>query len=326
MEPSLIRMLSTGRVGTKFVAAAFADQGYQAFHENLYEGEPSSAIIQYVRMLGDLWKGDKDRYFSLQSDFARPYLDAVLENLDSKKNSARSFLKGIFRQPDARKFESVVIHTGHRLTAATPLIEREAKKQGLSVKTLILFRNPLKTIHAIYTVESPSSAWGGPYHNWPSSFFSDVGFNGAAEIWANTYLMAHDQMTRLAGNEWRFLSLEKFNSSEEYVQKVFDFVGLQMDLGKFDAFVQRIANQPLRTSKTDSARNSDIFHNAQFYFSDRQITEIHSRVKEAISVYEFNWQQIVHEYKVFHEQEKQQMGFAKAKLSETGSRTSELER
>ena len=319
MEPTLIRMLSTGRVGTKFVAAAFADQGYRAFHENLYEGEPSSAIIQYIRMLGDLWMGDKERYFSLQSDFARSYLDAVLENLDFKKNGTRSFLKSIFRQPSAREFEPVVIHTGHRLTAATLLIEREAKKRGLSVKKLILFRNPLKTIHAIYTVESPSSAWGGPYHNWPSSFFSDAGFNGAAEIWANTYLMAHDQMTRLAANEWRFLNLEKFNSSEEYVQKVFDFVGLQIDSGKFNAFVQRIANQPPRTSKTDSARNSDIFHNTQFYFSDRQITEIHSRVKEAISMYELDWQQIVHEYKVFHEQEKQQMGFAKGSIFGNGT-------
>jgi hypothetical protein len=312
MEPTLIRMLSTGRVGTKFVAAAFADQGYQAFHENLYEGEPSSAIIQYVRMLGDLWKGDKDRYFSLQSDFARPYLDAVLENRDIKKNGARSILKSIFRQPSAREFEPVVIHTGHRLTAATPLIEREAKKRGLSVKTLILFRNPLKTIHAIFTVESPSSALGGPYHNWPSSFFSDAGFNGAAEIWANTYLMAHDQMIRLAANEWRFLSLETFNSNENYVKKVFDFLGLQLNSGKFNAFVKRIASQPLRSSKTDSERNSDIFHNAKFYFSDQQITEIYSRVKETISVYELDWQQIVQEYKAFHEQEKQQIGFAKA--------------
>jgi hypothetical protein len=296
-------------VGTKFVAAAFADQGYQAFHENLYEGEPSSAIIQYVRMLGDLWMGDKDRYFSLESDFTRPYLDAVLDCLSVKKNGARDVWNGVFQRPAAREFESVVVHTGHRLTAATPLIEREAQKRGLSVKTLILFRNPLKTIHALYTVESPSSAWGGAYHNWPSSFFDDAGFKGAAEIWANTYLMAYDQTTRLAAGEWRFLSLEKFNSVD-YIKQLFDFLGLRLDLVKFNAFVQQVADQPLRASKTESARNSDIFHDTQFYFSEGQITEIYSRVKEAISIYELDWQQIVDEYKVFHEQEKQQMGFA----------------
>jgi hypothetical protein len=138
--------------------------------------------------------------------------------------------------------------------------------------------------------------------------------------------MAHDQMTWLTENDWRFLSLEKFNSSEDYAKRVFDFVSLQIDSGKFNSFVQQIADQPLRSSKTDSARNSDIFHDAQFYFSDQQIEEIYSRVKETISVYKLDWQQIVHDYKVFHEQEKQQIGFAMAKFSGTKPRITDLKR
>ena len=51
---TLVRILSTGRAGTKYIANAFADQGYLAYHEDLYAGEPASALILYTRMLGDM--------------------------------------------------------------------------------------------------------------------------------------------------------------------------------------------------------------------------------------------------------------------------------
>ena len=308
MEPLLIRMLSTGRVGTKFVAAAFATQGYRAFHENLYEGEPSSAIIQYVRMLGDMWRNNRNQYFALESDFARPYIDAVLTQLVTPRSEQRGRFQKWFSAGNEKM--PVVIHTGHRLTPATPLVERESKKRELSVKTLILFRNPLKTIHAIYTVENSSSPWGGPYHNRPPTFFYGAGPTAAAEIWANTYLMAYDQVQTLEGNVWQMLNLERFNTDGSYVRDLFDFLGLRFDQEKYVEFVHQILHQPLRSSKIESARNSHIFHNAHFYFSDHQIAEIYSRVKEAVNVYEFDWERIVHEYKVFHEQEKKQIGFA----------------
>jgi hypothetical protein len=310
MEKTLIRMLSTGRVGTKFVAAAFADQGYQAFHENLYAGEPSSAIIQYTRMLGDLWISDRQKYYALESDFARPYIDTVLEIISEDNRPSRRLRKKIVPRNQNRAFHSVVIHTGNVLTAATPLIEKEAEKRELTVKTLILLRNPLKTIHAIYTVESPSSAWGGPYHNWPSKFFNVHSFLGAADIWAHIYRLAMDQKNYFKDRDFDILRLEKFSKDIRYVRKLFAFSQLDLDEKRFENFCHVELDKPLRNSKVDSVRNSHLFHNPDLVFSPTEIDAIYSEIKDVIHDYEIDWQESVHEYLEFHANEKSRIGFA----------------
>jgi len=309
MEPTLIRVLSTGRVGTKFVAAAFSDQGYRAFHENLYAGEPGSAIIQYMRMLGDLWMENRDKYYELESNFAKPYIKTVLEVLDIKSAPLGS-LRSFFQQKGKRRVESVVVHTANVLTPATPLIEKEAERCGLAIKTLILFRNPLKTIHAIYTVESPSSEWGGPYHNWSSSFFSDSGVQGAADIWANTYRLALDQQRYYGVQRFRIFRLEDFSSDPRYAKQVFEFAGLNFDQRRFETFYQAELNKPFRVSKVDSIRNSHLFHNPDFVFSQMEIDAIFAHIKDVIADYEIDWEASVRDYIDFHTKEKTRIGFA----------------
>jgi len=309
MKPTLIRVLSTGRVGTKFVASAFANQGYRAFHENLYAGEPSSAIIQYMRMLGDLWMENRDKYYELESNFAKPYIKTVLEILDAKKAPLRSLRSFILRKGKSG-VESVVVHTANVLTPATPLIEKEAERSGLAIKTLILFRNPLKTIHAIYTVESPSSAWGGPYHNWPSSFFDDSGVRGAADIWANIYRLALDQQRYYGVQRFRVFRLESFSNNPGFAKQVFGFAGLDFDQWRFERFNQAELNKPFRVSKVDSIRNSDLFHNLDFVFSQTEIDTIFSHIKDVIDDYEIDWEESIRDYMDFHAKEKTRIGFA----------------
>jgi len=302
-------MLSTGRVGTKFMEAAFADQGYRAFHENLYDGEPGSAIILYTQMLGDMWFRDRAAYYALDSDFARPYVKAVLDAIDTGNNTHRVWKNGLFSRKVESLSDRVVIHTGHRLTAATPLVQREAEKQGLTVKTLILFRNPIKTIHAIYNVESPPGPSVIPYRNRPASFFGDSTYRGAADIWANTYLMAQDQSIHLGNGNYRLLNLEKFSNDYDYAKDLFEFLNLPFQEERYHKFLHQILNQPLRSSKVDSTRNSHIFHDPKFSFSDNEIAEIYKRVKTLLSIYGINWDKAINEYKVFHQQEKQEIGF-----------------
>lgn len=307
MEKKLIRMLSTGRVGTKFVAAVFADQGYRAFHENLYHGEPGSAIIQYLRMLGDLWVRDRESYYALDSDFAQPYIRAVFDALTPQKLGGWLKRKGSYDPADIKNH--VVIHSGHRLSTATPLIEKEASKQELDVMTIILFRNPLKTIHAIYTVEGQTRNLEGPYRMRPELFFSNGSPIGAAEIWANTYRMAQDHSTRLAKDRYTPLNLERFSTDINYARQIFASLGLPFQEIKFHAFVQQLLNKPLRETKTDDARNSHIFHDPDFSFSDNEIREIYPLIKEVLDIYSLDWDVIVEEYKTFHKLEKQQIGF-----------------
>lgn len=310
MDHTLIRMLSTGRVGTKFVAGAFADQGYRAFHENLYAGEPSSAIIQYMRMLGDLWMENRDKYYALQSDFAKPYIDTVLEILNTYRRVPTRSLRSFFLRKGISGVESVVVHTANVLTLATPIIEKEAGKRGLAIKTLILFRNPLKTIHAIYTVEGPASAWGDPFHNWPSSFFCDEGVRGAADIWAYTYRLALDQQSYYGLRRFRVFQLEKFTADQNYAKQIFEFSGLDFDPGRFETFCQTELNKPFRISKVQSVRNSHLFHNPDFVFSQIEIDAIFEQIKDVIADYEINWEASVKDYLDFHAKEKKGVGFA----------------
>jgi hypothetical protein len=302
MGSTLIRMLSTGRVGTKFVAAVFAGQGYHAFHENLYHGEPGSAIIEYIRMLGDMWMRDREKYYEFDSDFAKPYISTVLDSFATVDRGGWS--KRIFSQSSTNTSDQVLIHSGHRLTTATPLIEKEAARNDLIVKTLILFRNPLKTIHALYTVESPSSALDGPYRKWASSFFANETFLGAAQIWANTYLMAYDQSVRLADGGYQLLDLERFSNDVNYAKGIFLYLGLVFHEEKFISYVSDILSQPLREAKVDSARNSHIFHNPDFSFSDKEIQQIHDQIEKPLKIYDLDWKEIVENYKSFHEREK----------------------
>jgi hypothetical protein len=316
MEKTLVRMLSTGRVGTKFVAAVFAAQGYHSFHENLYHGEPGSAITHYIRMLGDMWVNEREAYYELVSDFARPYIEAIFDSIPSVED--KGLFKKLFTQNALKQIDQVVVHSGHRLTAATPLVEKEATKNNLKVKTIILIRNPLKTIHALYTVEGSPAGSDGPYRMRPPSFFDQGKILGAAQIWANTYLMAHDQSIRMANGSYQILNLERFNHDIDHVREVFTFLNLPFQLTNFQKFVEGVLDQPLREAKVDSARNSHIFHNPEFSFSDKEIQQIHSQIEKPLEIYGLDWKEIVDDYKSFHEREKLRVSSRSRSLSNFG--------
>ncbi|KAA3646409.1 MAG: hypothetical protein DWQ07_09335 [Chloroflexi bacterium] len=309
-QPTLIRVLSTGRAGTKFLASVFADQGYLAYHEGLYAGEPSSALIEYTNMLGDVWGQDPDRFYAMESNFPQPYIDTVSQLLGLRKaeTGSRNWLTsmrtaltpGVKRQ--AGKVD-VLVDCTHLLTTATPMIERALEKTGVAVKDLVLFRNPLKMIHAIYKVEAPD------YWARSSSFSQGEGVLKAANVWGYSYRMIHDLMQRGKKDQFEYLQLERFSTEPGYTQTIFDFLGIPFDAQAFEQFTQKNITRSVRSSKYDTARNSDLFHDPEFSFDEQQIKAILKVIGGVLELYNLDGQQVANEYRRFHQEEKQQYAF-----------------
>jgi hypothetical protein len=296
----LVRMLSTGRTGTKYMAKVFEDQGYFSVHEDFYAGEPFVAIKHYANMLGDMWMEDPDKYFELQSNFAQPYVDALSERVKSNQLSDEL----------AKEKRGVVVHSGHLMTPASPLVMRELESRNISVKHLILLRNPLKTIHAIFTIESEVKRRGQrPYRIRPQHFSQDEGYLGAAQIWANSYRMIADQRNNLGQDLFKVLWLENFSRKVKEAQDIFDFLGLDFDKKRFAALSKQVLENPLRAEKVDSVRNSDLYIQPDFSFSESQIAEIQKEISDVLEKYKIDWAKNIEEYLEFHAKEKAQLGF-----------------
>jgi hypothetical protein len=304
MAGKLVRMLSTGRNGTKFMASAFADQGYLAFHEDLYVGEPFVAIKHYLNWLGDLWMTQRETYYALDTRFTRPYGRAVQEALESTQTGDSAQSEG--------KRPGVVIHSAHLLTTATPLVQREFADRDVDVLNLVLLRNPLRTIHAIYTIESQPANGQRAYRLRPASFFAKADFMGAAQIWANTYRLIADLMDHYGHQYFRLVWLERFSSEPTYTNEVFDFLDLEFDSKRFFRFTQQVLGEPLRASKTASVRNSDLYIQPDFSFDEKQIEAIQKELADVVQTFDIDWDQAVEEYVRFHDQEKEQLGFSRA--------------
>ena len=309
-QATLIRVLSTGRAGTKFLASAFADQGYLAYHEGLYAGEPSSALIEYTNMLGDVWLQDPERYYAMDSNFPQPYIDTVSQLLGLRKadKQSRNWLNSLRTaltpgaKGQAGKVD-VLVDCTHLLTTATPMIDRALESAGVIVKHLVLLRNPLKMIHAIYKVEAPD------YWARPSAFSQGEDFLKAANVWAYSYRMIHELMQRGKAEEFEYLRLEHFSNEPSYTQAIFDFLEIGFNASSFERFTQKNITRSVRSTKYDTARNSDLFHDPEFAFDDKQIEAILQVIGGVLELYELDGQEIAREYRRFHQEEKQKYAF-----------------
>ncbi|MCW5878692.1 MAG: hypothetical protein KIS80_07490 [Anaerolineales bacterium] len=310
MNKILVRTLSTGRTGTKFLSAVFNNQGYISFHEELYAGEPRMALMLYLHMLGDMWKEDPDHYFRFESRFAAPYVRTIAGLLEREENRPawRRMLSSLLGKE--QKKPGYVVHTAHLLTAATPVIEQELEKQGIESRNLILIRNPLKTIHAIYQVEGGNRNENRPYPLRAPSFSRDRTYIGAADVWANIYGMAMDQYRYYGAEKFKILELERFSNDSEYAADIFQFANLEFDQKRFKVFCQAELEKPFRASKVEDARNSDLFRNPNFVFSEEEIEAIYLAIKDVLVEYELDWRDCIEEYLRFHKDEKTKRGLA----------------
>jgi hypothetical protein len=305
MSRLLIRALSTGRTGTKFLADAFLDQGYNSHHEDLYAGEPHVALHAYANFLGDLWSASPADYFAHQSGFAKVYLRTVsaeFEKAEAEGNS-RAGLVGLLNKGALRK--DVLLDWNNGLVLFTPLIDREAVAQNIDCKYLILYRNPLKTIHAIFKVEGQ-----GNYAHRPASFPGTANHMGAARVWAHYYELMIDMKRQLGAERFVEVDLENFSKSSEERERVANFLALDWNEKRFEKFQKAELDKPLRSEKTPSSRNSDLYKDKQFSFSDEEIAEIVGVVEPLLAQFGIDEQRMIEDYKFFHSQQKEKLGFS----------------
>lgn len=296
MRQRLVRMLSTGRNGTKFLASLFTDQGYLAFHEDLYLGEPIVALHHYLTWLGDKWKAGDAIHYEANPRFARPYRRAVQKLLQSGKSQTKG------------NAGRVVVHSDHRMTKATPLVLGEFAAHEIDIKHLVLMRNPLRTIHAIFKVEGTAHDGLREYRIRPRSFYEETGVVGAAQIWANTYRMIGEHIERFGEEQFHILQLEEFSSEAASAQASFAFLDLPFDAARYTAFTNKVLSRPLRSAKEESERNSDLFRDPSYVISDADIERIGQEIGDVVERFGRKWETEVRDYKAFHATEKQKLG------------------
>lgn len=295
MQRSLIRVLSTGRTGTRFLASLFSELGFNAYHEDFYAGEPGVALHAYTNLLGDMWIKNPAQYFQFHSSFADVYMKTLLSQF-GPVHEASPFWKRPKRNLASKNF---VIECGHNMTLATPLIHAQLQKFEIAPKYFILYRNPLRTIHALFKAES---AQGYPYR--PSGFHQSDGMVGAAEIWKNSYLHILDLRDKLGAEYFHLLDLQDFTDNLVRTREAFDFAGIGLDQQAFVKFRSKFSNEPIRTSKYETIRNSDLFRDLDFVFDQQQIDEINLIIDPVLKAFSIKAKAMVEDYKRFHENEK----------------------
>lgn len=311
----LVRVLSPGRTGTRFIADLFSKLGFLAYHEDLYVGEPWSAVTEYLRLLGDLWRENADSYFELRSDFARPYVRSVTEALSRSNAVARLGLRRAVPWMVSRLISprrcGIVLDAANALTPGTPLIHHECGVTDVEAKYIILVRNPLKTVHAIYQIERRAS-----FAPRPRSFAvgaDDV--ERAANVWKFTYELIRDQRLRLGEERFFTLELERFNRDLSYAAQLFGFIGVEFHPALVRAFVERVTSAPLRSQKIAvrsayaRSRNSDLYADPEFSFSIRELERILGVLRDTLEAYGIAIEACISEYLEFHRSEKERLGF-----------------
>lgn len=307
MTKTLIQALSTGRTGTNFLSQAFVDQGYNAYHENVYVGEPIAAVHAYTNYLGDLWKQDPQAYYQLRDNFSGPFVRSVLNEMrvvparrpwEQRKN----WLANRLHHMRLKRTNEVLINLGNHMSLAPPLIDRSLAEVGVYIKYIILFRNPLRTIHALYKVEEEHA-----YRHRPQRFFTGNGYMAAAQIWKHYYACFLDLRDKLGAERFALLELEAFNADATHREGIFDFLGLALDSARLERFIEGTMRAPIRQSKTPSVRNSDLYKDLDFSFDDQQMDEIAQAIEPVASQLGIDLAKSLIEYRTFHREEKQSL-------------------
>ena len=265
MKSTLLRINSTGRTGSNFLAHYFKFLGYESYHENFRKFLPidSEAYNFFQAELMEMWNIDPVDFHKIDFSFPSQYLKA--------------FQRRMLYQNLLPRKGGLLVDSDNTTTPSTLFLAEEMQKHGITFKCLTLFRNPFKTIHAIYLVERK----GGYLYRARSIFSSPNNIIRAAEIWRSTYQMCLDFEKVYPINFFR-INIEEFGDIE-LVRSMHEFVGVNLDTNKYNRFVQLSNKNGLRKSKSPSIKNSDLFHDPGFVFNSEELDKIEEIVYSAAS-------------------------------------------
>lgn len=309
-DKKLVLILSSGRSGTKFFSEYFRRQKLLSFHES-FRG--SSALnypeVSNIHVNNEIYSQDvgKEKIKEVVDD----YLTNFCSLSDSNKliaNFSRGNRKSTLKQKlyaIKKAFDwPMIISNNHIIdcnNSISPLFEiisKAAKEKEISTFPLILFRNPIKTIHAIYQIESPSFTMR------PKSFLEKKeGLIASALIWKNTYKFFLDRTQ----NDVLKVNLEKFHTND--LQPLFNFLNKEIDCEASKEIKRHIESKPLRSSKIDDIRNSDLYKDKHFSLSASQIDLIIPYISDTALRLGIDIDESISSYNDFHATVKTNQGF-----------------
>jgi hypothetical protein len=285
MRQRIVRVLSTGRCGTKWLSEFFCHIGVESYHEGFYSVQPQEALIGYMNDLANRWVLNRDAFYADRSRSADAYVRKVQQRFRWQRVT-RLGARGL------------IVDTDNMLTPWTALLEPALQEAGIETRNLILFRNPYKTIHAMRTVEG-----AGAFPHRPDRFHhSKDAVMMAAEVWARIYEMALEFKERYP--TFHLLKVEDFSSDFEKARQTLDFVGVTITKSRYEQFRTRLDVEKYRTSKVQSVRNSDLFHEPRFVISEAQMAEMDGTIQPIAEELGIDLAAAKTDYLQFHRDEK----------------------
>jgi hypothetical protein len=329
-RPTLINVVSSGRCGTRFFAALIRDQGYVAFHEEL-TGAPST---EQITSSMDNWfektnkEGGAPEIFE-GSEILEPYISNVLSITQSNRlfstyyqgaagaglvRQSKTMLSAFLKDPALLfrlKTNKIIVDCNNDLSLCVTDIANACRGNELDHKALVLFRNPIKTIHAIFQRETKN---GTRSSSRPKTFHKGSGLEAAANIWKSYYEFFNVLLFQRPDN-FKAIELESVVNCTDYLRNAMEYCGLGFDRLRADIFLDRIRKEPLRKSKSLSrrdqlsVRNSDLYLDVDFVFSEKDVENICSIVKEVSADYGIDLSKSTSDYFEYHRKEKYQEAF-----------------
>ncbi len=304
-------ILSTGRTGTKFFSEYFRRQKLLSFHE-AFRG---SSALEYPKISNihadneiNALEIDREKIEEVVSDYLNNFFNITdsnklvanfsLGNGVSTLKQKLYYIKKAFHWPMIVS-NNHVIDCNNGISLLFEIIFKAAEEKEISTLPVILFRNPIKTIHAIYQIESQSS-----YYMRPKSFLEKKeGLIAAALIWKNTYNFFLDRTK----NDVLKVDLENFQPND--LQPLFNFLGEEIDFEASKVIKRIIKNKPFRSSKVEDIRNSDLYKDKDFSLSESQIDLIIPYISDTASRLGIDIEKSISSYNDFHSRVKTNQGF-----------------
>lgn len=308
----LVSVLSTGRTGTKYLTEYFRRQRLLAFHERFH----GVSNFNY-RIIAKKYSGKNVNIPLGQSAYFSDVINEYLDNftyLTNKNKYFANYYCGQQNAPLLKRLDHInssfrrpiicsndhVIDCNNGISLLFEDIFQACKQRSIDTFPLILFRNPIKTIHAIYVIESRSS-----FNMRPKTFQENhKGPCAAASIWKNTYEFF---LERLQNNVLK-LDIERFGEDTlEPLFKFLDIKGIKLSLAK--ELKREVENKPLRSAKRNDIKNSDLYLDRKFRLSHSEISSILPIIKKTCIKLNLDLDKSVHHYNEFHQEIKPKLRF-----------------
>jgi hypothetical protein len=246
-----------------------------------------------------LWFYEPENYFEYKAGYD-VYMKTV-EKEFARLNSARKKLRFWDRSfSNSRKYQ-IVFDCSTFLTTLTPPLHHALTAQNYQVKYLILLRNPLQTIHSLYVAESERHFVKRPRSFWTDGNPANVDLDpmiASANFWKNTYKLIDELRHRYDPDNFLEVQLHDFTWNQTYLQAVCKFLDVPLDIDKWTAFRDSVMHEPKRKAYNhESIRNSHLYHDPNFAFSDAQMQAILQNISDVMAIYNLDAEQCIEEYR-----------------------------